>query len=191
MGEDRGYIPSCGPEHGAEFTTLVGVVDGLSNIVGSEGDESTESTGLFKEIEDAVTATIAEANAYTDSKVDGKFDISGAAAQALADAKSYVDGKDTTMNTRVTALESHDHSVYAKTSDVYNKTAVDSAVAAAEAAAKADAATKLAGYYTKSEIDNLFATNSTADQTYAKTYTDQLYDSFKFAQNSDIDALFT
>mgnify|MGYP006898691688 CR=1 FL=1 len=47
-----------------------------------------------------------------------------------------------------------------------------------------------ADVYSKTEVDNLLATNTTADQAYAKQYTDELFGSFKFAQNSDIDALF-
>ena len=142
----------------------------------------------------AGSAATAEQNAkdYADGKFQekGNYEEAGAAAQALADAKSYVDGKDSAMNTRVEALEGFDHSVYAKAADVYVKSEVDSAVAAAEAAAKADAATKLAGYYSKTEVDNLLSTNSTGDRAYAKSYTDQLFDSIKFVENSEIDALF-
>ena len=64
------------------------------------------------------------------------------------------------------------------------------AQAAAIAQAKVDAAEALKGYYTKTEVDNLLSTNSTGDRAYAKQYTDELFGSFKFAANSDIDALF-
>jgi hypothetical protein len=64
------------------------------------------------------------------------------------------------------------------------------AQAAAIAQAKADATEALKGYYTKGEVDNLLSTNSTGDRAYAKQYTDELFGSFKFAANSDIDALF-
>lgn len=40
-------------------------------------------------------------------------------------------------------------------------------------------------------MDSKDATNLAAAKTYAATYTDNLFDSFKFAQNSDIDGLFT
>lgn len=142
----------------------------------------------------AGAAATAEQNAkdYADGKfqVAGSYEVEGAAAQALEDAKAYTDGKDTAMNTRVAALEGFDHSVYAKAADVYAKGEVDAAVEAAKNAAIADAATKLADYYTKTEVDNLLSTNSAADQAYAKTYTDQLFGSIKFAANSDIDVLF-
>ena len=39
-------------------------------------------------------------------------------------------------------------------------------------------------------VDNLLSTNSTGDRAYAKQYTDELFGSFKFAANSDIDSLF-
>ena len=48
----------------------------------------------------------------------------------------------------------------------------------------------LKGYYDKGEVDNLLSTNSTGDRAYAKQYTDELFGSFKFAENSEIDALF-
>ena len=141
--------------------------------------------GKFDAINSAATAE-ANAKAYTDTEI-GKlsFDEAGT-AKSLADAaeaaaKAYADGKDSAMNTRVAAVEAR---------EVYVSADVNNAIAAAEAAAKADAATKLASYYTKTEVDNLLSTNSTGDRAYAKQYTDELFGSFKFAANSDIDALF-
>lgn len=162
------------------------------NIVLESAKQYTTSEIAKLSYDEAGSAAqaLADAKTYVDGKVDGKFDELGAADKALADAKEYVDGKETTMDARVKALEDFDHSVYAKASDVYTKGDVDAAIAAAEAAAKADAAEKLKGYYTKTEVDNLLSTNSQADQAYAKTYTDALYNSFKFAQNSDIDNIF-
>ena len=71
------------------------------------------------------------------------------------------------------------------------------AKADAIAQAAADAAKTLEGYYTKNEVDGLVdAVNGNiesaqaAAEAYAKTYTDALFTSFKFAQNSDIDGLF-
>lgn len=189
---------------GAAATALVGRVAALEAL----------DHDLYISADEVV---LAAAQAYVDGKVDGKFDAagsadaalasaktyvneeigklsydeSGAAAKALEDAKAYVDGKDSAMNTRVAALEELDHSVYAKAADVYVKSEVDAAVEAAKNAAIADAATKLADYYTKTEVDNLLSTNSAADQVYAKTYTDALFNSMQFAANSDIDTLFS
>ena len=150
-------------EHGSEFTALVGVVDAKA--------DKTYVDGLA-----------------------GNYDSKGSADQALVDAKAYADGLNTAMDTRVKAVESFDHSVYAKSADVYAKDAVDTKVADAQAAAiaqaKLDAADALKSYYTKTEVDNLLTTNSTGDRAYAKQYTDELFGSFKFADNSDIDAIF-
>lgn len=59
--------------------------------------------------EGAADAALAEAKSYVDGKVDGKFDASGAAADALQDAKDYADGKDSAMDARVKVLEGIDH----------------------------------------------------------------------------------
>jgi hypothetical protein len=157
-------------EHGSEFTALVGVVDAKA--------DKTYVDGL------AVN-----------------YDSKGSADQALVDAKAYADGLNTAMDTRVKAVESFDHSVYAKSADVYAKDAVDTKVADAQAAAiaqaKLDAAETLKSYYTKDEVDGFvdalngnIESAQTAAESYAKTYTDALFTSFKFADNSDIDALF-
>ncbi len=176
-------------EHGSEFTTLVGVVEGKA--------DKTYVDGLAAnyEVAGAAANALTDAKSYTDTEI-GKlsFDAAGSAAAAEAAAKSYTDGKDSAMDLRVKALEGFDHSVYAKASDVYVKDTVDSKVSAAEAAAiaqaKLDAAEALKTYYTKSEVDNLLSTNSTGDRAYAKQYTDELFGSMKFAENSEIDALF-
>jgi hypothetical protein len=71
------------------------------------------------------------------------------------------------------------------------------AKADAIAQAKLDAAETLKSYYTKEDVDGLVdALNGNIDsaqaaaESYAKTYTDALFTSFKFAQESDIDGLF-
>lgn len=188
---------------GAAATALVGRVAALEAIDHDayiSADEAVLAAaqeyvdgkvdGKFDTVGSAAQALV-DAKAYTDEEI-GKlsYDVAGAAAKALEDAKAYTDGKDTAMDARVAALEELDHSVYAKAADVYVKSEVVAAVEAAKNAAIADAATKLADYYTKTEVTNLLSTNSQADQAYAKTYTDALFNSMKFAANSDIDALF-
>lgn len=161
----------------------------------------TDVANLKKIDHDAYVAadatTLAAAKDYVDGKVDGKFDAvgaaatakaeaiadaegkyqvkgsyeaAGAAAQALVDAKAYVDGK---VDGKFDAAG-----------------AAADAQAAAIAQAKADATEALKAYYTKTEVDNLLSTNSTGDRAYAKQYTDELFGSMKFAENSEIDALF-
>ena len=105
----------------------------------------------------------------------GNYEAAGAAAQALIDAKSYADS----------LAVNYDEDGAAAT-----------AKSEAIAQAKIDAAKALEAYYkktetySKTEVDDLLSTNSTGDRAYAKQYTDELFNSFKFAQNSDIDALF-
>lgn len=138
-------------------------------------DAKSYADGLAGNYEVAGAAAQALADAKADAaalyQVKGSYEVAGAAAQALVDAKAYVDGK---VDGKFDAAGS-----------------AAGAQAAAIAQAKADAAEALKGYYTKAEVDNLLSTNSAADQAYAKTYTDALYSSIQFAQNSDIDALFT
>ena len=138
---------------------------------------------------------LTNAKAYADGlvMVDGvaKFDAAGAAAtaksEAIADAASKYQVKGDyeaagTADAAIAAL---------KLADTYEaKGAAADAQAAAIAQAKLDAAEALKGYYTKGEVDNLLSTNSTGDRAYAKQYTDELFGSFKFAENSEIDALF-
>lgn len=144
----------------------------------------------------AADATVlASAKTYADGLVlvDGvaKFDAAGAAAtakaEAIADAASKYQVKGNyeaagTADAAIAAL---------KLADTYEaKGAAAAAQAAAIAQAKLDAAEALKAYYTKSEVDNLLSTNSTGDRAYAKQYTDELFGSMKFAENSEIDALF-
>ena len=131
------------------------------------------------------------AKAYVDGKVDGKFDAVGSADAALADAKADAATLYQPKGDYEAAGTAEAKIAELKLSETYDaKGAAADAQAAAIAQAKLDAAEALKSYYTKTEVDNLLSTNSTADQAYAKTYTDQLFGSFKFAANSDIDALF-
>jgi hypothetical protein len=138
---------------------------------------------------------LTNAKAYADGlvMVDGvaKFDAAGAAAtaksEAIADAASkyQVKGNYETAGTADAAIAA------LNLPNTYEaKGAAADAQAAAIAQAKLDAAEALKGYYTKGEVDNLLSTNSTGDRAYAKQYTDELFGSFKFAENSEIDALF-
>ena len=72
-----------------------------------------------KDVLDGITAEkvaawdAAEANAIADAEakyqVKGEYEVAGAAAQALADAKSYSDGLNNAMDERVDALEGSNH----------------------------------------------------------------------------------
>lgn len=191
-------------DHASDVATLMTDVENLKKI---DHDAYVE----------ADKTVLADAKAYADG-LAVNYDAAGAAATALADAKSYADGKfQVAGNYEVAgaadaalaaakadaadlyqpkgsyeAAGTADAAIAAlKLADTYEaKGAAADAQAAAIAQAKLDAAEALKGYYTKGEVDNLLATNSTGDRAYAKQYTDELFGSIKFAANSDIDALF-
>jgi hypothetical protein len=153
----------------ADYAKTADVNTAIAGVeAGYVAADATLETALKAYADQAETDAVTAANAYADG-LAGNYEVAGAAAQALADAKADADAK----------LAS-----YTKTTEM------NAAIEAAKNAAIADAATKLADYYTKTEVDNLLSTNSQADQVYAKTYTDALFNSMKFAANSDIDALF-
>lgn len=174
----------------AAAAAVAGIIDGapesfdtLKEVAAwiADNDHATDVATLVTDVANLKTidhnayvaadeANLATAKDYVDSKVDDKFDTKGAANQALEDAKAYAAGL------------AENYEVAGAAAD---------AQAAAIAQAKADATEALKSYYTKTEIDNLLSTNSAGDRAYAKQYTDELFNSFQFAQNSDIDALFT
>ena len=188
---------------GAAAAELVGRVktleDGKDAYVDADktvlADAKSYADSLASNYDAAGAAADAQAAAIADAEgkyqVKGNYEAAGAAAQALADAKA--DAADLyqpkgsyeaagTADAKIAAL---------KLADTYEaKGAAATAQAAAIAQAKLDAAEALKGYYTKGEVDNLLATNSTGDRAYAKQYTDELFGSIKFAANSDIDAIF-
>jgi hypothetical protein len=160
-------------------TSLKGYVDGKVD-------------GKFDAAGSAAAAESA-AKSYADGKfqVAGNYEEAGAAAQALADAKSYADGKFQVAGNYEAAGTADAAIAALDLPNTYEaKGAAADAQAAAIAQAKLDAADALKSYYTKTEVDNLLSTNSTGDRAYAKQYTDELFGSFQFAANSDIDALF-
>ena len=70
-----------------------------------------------KAIEDAGYQTAAQVGSAIDAKITAldlanSYDAKGAAATAESNAKAYVDGKDSAMNTRVAALEAIDHTKF-------------------------------------------------------------------------------
>ena len=188
---------------GAAAAELVGRVkaleDGKDAYVAA--DETVLATakdyadGLASNYDAAGAAATAKAEAIADAEakyqVKGSYEAAGAAAQALADAKSYADGKFQVAGNYEAAGTAEAKIAELKLSETYDaKGAAADAQTAAIAQAKLDAAEALKGYYIKTEVDNLLSTNSTGDRAYAKQYTDELFASFKFAQNSEIDALF-
>ena len=185
------------------FDTLKEVAAWIAN-----NDHASDVATLMTDVEnlkkidhDAYVAadatTLSAAKDYVDGKVDGKFDAVGAAATAKAEAIADAEGKYQVKGSYEAAGAAAQALVDAKAyvdGKVDGKFDVAGAAADAQAAAiaqaKVDAAEALKGYYTKTEVDNLLSTNSSGDRAYAKQYTDELFGSMQFAQNSEIDALF-
>lgn len=180
--------------------------DAAASAVATVIDGAPEKFDTLKEVaqwisdsESAATAADLVTRVATLEAID--YDAYVAAdTQVLTDAKAYADGlvmvdgvaKFESAGTAASAIAALD---LPNTYDA--KGAAADAQAAAIAQAKLDAAETLKGYYTKDEVDGLVdAVNGNIDsaqaaaETYAKTYTDELFNSFVFAQNSDIDALF-
>ena len=165
-------------DHATDVATLVTDVENLKKI----------DHDAFKAADTALETSL---QGYVDGKVDGKFDAAGTAATAKAEAIADAEAKYQVKGTYEAAGTAASAIAALNLPNTYEaKGAAAEAQAAAIAQAKLDAAEALKGYYTKTEVDNLLSTNSTGDRTYAKQYTDELFGSFKFAANSDIDALF-
>lgn len=100
----------------ADHKVTATITDGTITLAKLAADVQAEigkaHTHTNKDVLDGITAgkvaawDAAEQNAkdYADG-LASNYDAAGAAAQALADAKEYTDGKDTAMNTRVQAVE--------------------------------------------------------------------------------------
>lgn len=164
----------------ADLVTRVAALEAIDHDAYVDADEkvledaNAYADSLASNYDAAGSAEAAKNAAIADAagkyQVAGNYEAEGAAAQALVDAKAYVDGK---VDGKFDAAGS-----------------AATAKAEAIAQAKLDAAEALKAYYSKTEVDNLLASNTAADKAYAKQYTDELFNSFQFAQNSDIDALF-
>ena len=64
-----------------------------------------ETVNGGEDVDGSIAKALKDAKAYADG-LAANYDAKGAADGALAAAKTYADGKDTAMNTRVTAVES-------------------------------------------------------------------------------------
>ena len=94
-------------------------VDGVNDLIQYVKDHGTEVTGMKKDISDNTAAIAAEVKraGEAEAALAGRLDDLEAIEiadkdyvdQAEADAKTYADGLNTAMNTRVEALEAIDH----------------------------------------------------------------------------------
>lgn len=101
----------------------------------------------------AAAGALAEAKTYVDGKVDGKFDAAGSAATAEKNAKDYADGKFQVAGNYETAGAAAAAEQAAKS--YADGLAVNYATAAQ--GAKADAAAPQATTYTKADVDAMWA----------------------------------
>lgn len=199
LAELQTYMTSDGAA-AAELVGRVKVLEDGKNayVVADEtvlASAKSYADGLASNYDAAGSAATAKSEAIADAEskyqVKGNYEAAGAADAALAAAKADAAGLYQVKGDYEAAGTADAKIAALKLADTYEtKGAAADAQAAAIAQAKADAAEALKGYYTKTEVDNLLSTNSTGDRAYAKQYTDELFASFKFAANSDIDSLF-
>ena len=186
----------------AELVGRVATLEAINHDAYKAADETvlanakSYADGLASNYDAAGAAETAKSEAIADAEgkyqLKGNYEAAGAAATAKAEAIADAEGKYQPKGNYETAGTADAKIAALKLSETYDaKGSADAAQAAAIAKAKLDAAEALKAYYTKTEVDNLLSTNSTGDRAYAKQYTDELFNSFEFAQNSDIDAIFT
>jgi hypothetical protein len=204
-------------EHGAEFTELVGVVNGKADKTYVD-DQDSALAGRIKALEDVKDAYVEADNtlattlrgeiataksgaetvaaAYTDAEVKKVSDVVDALSGTVANnhAAAMQEAADKAAAAEAAAKADTDEKLKSYT----NTTAMEAAIAAAKEAAIADAKVKVdalaetvALKADKSYVDDQDAAMLAAAKTYASTYTDQLFNSIAFVTEGDIDAIFT
>ena len=131
-----------------DLADLTAVVDGLGQIEGGEGiggmiDAKIASLKLSEtyDAKGAADAALDDAKDYVDGKVDGKFDTVGSASAAETAAKAYADGL--VMADGVAKFDAAGSAATAKSEAI--------------AQAQTDTTTALGNYYTKAEVDAMWA----------------------------------
>ena len=186
----------------AELVGRVATLEAINHDAYKAADETvlanakSYADGLASNYDAAGSAATAKSEAIADAESKyqpkGEYEAAGSAATAKAEAIADAEGKYQPKGNYETAGTADAKIAALDLPNSYDaKGSADAAQAAAIAQAKLDAAEALKAYYTKTEVDNLLSTNSSGDRAYAKQYTDELFNSFEFAQNSDIDAIFT
>lgn len=143
----------------AEKTRATGVEDGLDTRIGKLESAIGESGSVATDIATAKSEAIDAASADATAKADA----------ALASAKTYTDGLNTSMDTRVKAVED--------TSHTHENMEVLSGITATKVSAWDDASTKAHVHDNKAVLDGITDAQVTAwnaAETNAKTYADGL-----------------
>ena len=158
--------------NGAMDTRVKANEDAIAIITSTD---YTKEGSIAKAKADAIAAAQAKIEAL---KLADTYETKTDAEAKLSEAKSYADGLNGAMDTRVKSLEDHkdDYKAYA---DGLNS-AMDTRVKDLE-----DHKEDYKAYADQAEADAITTANA-----YSTTYTDTLFESIKFAANSDIDTLF-
>ena len=182
-------------DHASDVATLMTDVAALKAI--DHDAYKAADTALEASLKGYADQVFMGAKTYAEN-LTGIYDAKGSAATAESNAKAYADGKFQVAGDYEAAGTAAAAIAALDLPNAYDAKGA-AATAKSEAIAKAaeDAAAMLASYYTKDEVDGLvdalngnIETAQGAAEAYAKTYTDALFTSFAFAQNSDIDGLF-
>lgn len=194
--------------HDSQYSTLAGVVQGHDNALTGTGDGS-----VAKRIADAVAAEAALRDAADEDLSDrigvaGSGDTAGTGIYAVIEANEKVTAKaltdlrdaDTDLGGRINGVVESIETINGS-----GDGSIAKAAQTAENNAKGYTDEKLEGYYTKGEVDGLQTAQNTSLQSYAdgkasaaqeaavaeaKSYTDALYTSIVFAEDTDIDTMF-
>lgn len=164
------------------------VAKNLADAIGVKASEGVEATGLRAEIDAAKAAAIADAEGKV-ATVNGRVDtLAQTVADNLAAAKTYADGKASEAESNAKGYVDSTIANYTNTKSM--QAAIDAAKAAAIADAQAKVEALAAQVATKAEITYVDEQVAAA-KTYAKTYTDALFNSIEFVSEYDIDQMFT
>lgn len=203
-------------EHGAEFTELVGVVNGkadktyvdeqdaaLAGRVKALEDHSNDYVAADKALETTLRGEIATAKsgaetvaaAYTDQKVGALAGtvstLTETVASNLTEAKTYAEQKAAAAEAAAKA------DTVEKLKNYTNSTDMAAAIQAAKEAAIADAQGKIAtlSETVAKKADTTYVDSKDAEvlasaKAYASAYTDELFNSIVFVSENDINGIF-
>lgn len=142
-----------------KVSTLEGKMTAVEGAVATKAEQADLEAAVDRidaleesvdNITDNIIPTLATKEELNTAKAEAAADATSKADQALADAKTYADGINTTLDARIDTLEAINHSLYAE------KTQVATDIAAAKEAANA---------YTDTEVATVKAVADTAVQT--------------------------
>ena len=203
-------------EHGAEFTALVGVVDGKADktyvdgldaaikerVTALEGIDHDAYKAADAALEAKINKTITDNEAVTSAALtdlDGRATknasdiatLTETVANNLAAAKTYAEEKAAAAEAAAKADTVEKLKNYTTTTDMAALIEAAKNAAIADAKSKVDALTEVVnGKADKTYVDQQDAAMLAAAKTYSSEYTDQLFRSVQFVTEADINGLF-